>query len=176
MGLLEGSLTRGVGGREHVLWIGSRLGPDHVVAGVVEVGHGRPAQAGCREDGLIYCVFLQISSGSARHGRWMAVHRRARQVGVKREALVREVCRDEVQPRSTAAPHPTTPAAILVRENHPRWEILMWSIRRCSTIGNISVWPPVALQHPVRTLLMRIAVPQLCVLKKGKLPIISFSK
>ena len=78
MGLLEGSLTRGVGGREHVLWIGSRLGPDHVVAGVVEVGHGRPAQAGCGEDGLIYCVFLQISSGSARHGRWMAVHRRAR--------------------------------------------------------------------------------------------------
>ena len=78
MGLLEGSLTRGVGGREHVLWIGSRLGPDHVVAGVVEVRHGRPAQAGCGEDGLIYCVFLQISSGSAGHGRWMAVHRRAR--------------------------------------------------------------------------------------------------
>ena len=59
------------------------------------------------------------------------------QIGVKREALVREVCRDEVQPRS-AASHPTTPGAILgsstsptailVREHHPWWEVLGMSI------------------------------------------------
>ena len=49
------------------------------------------------------------------------------QIGVKREALVREVCRDEVQPRS-AASHPTTPSAILVREHHPWWEVLGMSI------------------------------------------------
>ena len=77
MRLLEGRLTRRIGRREHVLWIGSCLGPDHVVAGVVEVGHGRTAQAGCGEDGLIYCVFFQTSSGPTRHGRWVAVHRRA---------------------------------------------------------------------------------------------------
>ena len=79
VGLLKGRLTRGVGGCEHVLWIGSRLGPDHVVAGVVEVGHGRPAQAGRGEDGLVYCIFLQTSSGTpSRHGRRVAVHGRSR--------------------------------------------------------------------------------------------------
>merc|ERR1719295_989010 len=89
--LLKGRLTRGVGGCEHVLWIGSRLGPDHVVAGVVEVGHGCPAQAGRGEDGLVYCIFLQTSSGTpTRHGRRVAVHGRSRQVGVERH-LVREV-------------------------------------------------------------------------------------
>ena len=49
------------------------------------------------------------------------------QIGVKREALVREVCRDEVQPRS-AGSHPTSPSAILVREHHPWWEVLGMSI------------------------------------------------
>ena len=61
------------------------------------------------------------------------------QIGVKREALVREVCRDEVQPRSAGShSHPTTPgailgsstspSAILVREHHPWWEVLGMSI------------------------------------------------
>ena len=40
------------------------------------------------------------------------------QIGVKREALVREVCRDEVQPRS-AGSHPTTPGAILGSSTTP---------------------------------------------------------
>ena len=80
MGLLvKGGLARGVGGSEHVLWIGARLGPDHVVAGVVEVGHGGAAEAGRGEDGLVYCIFLQTSSGwPTRHGRRVAVHGRAR--------------------------------------------------------------------------------------------------
>ena len=72
--LLKGRLPRWVGGREHVLWIRTRLGPDHVVAGVVEVGHGRPVQAGRGEDGLVDCVFLQTASGPARHGGWVPVH------------------------------------------------------------------------------------------------------
>ena len=78
MGLLKGGLTRRVGGSEHVLWVGSCLGPDHVVAGVVEVGHGGPAEAGRGEDGLVYCIFLQTSSGPTRHGRRVAVHGGAR--------------------------------------------------------------------------------------------------
>ena len=41
--LLEGVLTRGEGGLEHVLRIRPRLGPDHVVARVVEVRHGGSA-------------------------------------------------------------------------------------------------------------------------------------
>ena len=41
--LLEGVLTRWEGGREHVLRIRPRLGPDHVVARVVEVRHGGSA-------------------------------------------------------------------------------------------------------------------------------------
>ena len=41
--LLEGVLTRGEGGCEHVLRIRPRLGPDHVVARVVEVRHGGSA-------------------------------------------------------------------------------------------------------------------------------------
>ena len=80
MGLLvKGGLAWGVGGSEHVLWIGARLGPDHVVAGVVEVGHGGAAEAGRGEDGLVYCIFLQTSSGwPTRHRRRVAVHGRAR--------------------------------------------------------------------------------------------------
>ena len=59
------------------------------------------------------------------------------QIGVKREALVREVCRDEVQPRSAGSHPTTTPGAILgsstspailVREHHPWWEVLGMSI------------------------------------------------
>ena len=78
MGLLEGSLTRGVGGREHVLWIGSRLGPDHVVAGVVEVGHRSPVQTRGGEDGLVYSIFLLASSRSTRHWRRVTIHWRTR--------------------------------------------------------------------------------------------------
>ena len=42
---------------------------------------------------------------------------------------MREVCWDEVQPRSSTSSHSSHAAtAILVRENHPRWEILGTSI------------------------------------------------
>ena len=78
MGLLKGCLTRGVGGGQHVLWIGPRLGPDHVVAGVVEVGHGSPVQTRGGEDGLVYSIFLLASSRSTRHWRRVAIHWRTR--------------------------------------------------------------------------------------------------
>ena len=78
MGLLKGGLTRRVGGSEHVLWVGSCLCPDHVVAGVVEVGHRSPVQTRGGEDGLVYSIFLLASSRSTRHWRRVAIHWRTR--------------------------------------------------------------------------------------------------
>ena len=76
--LLKGGLPRWVGGREHVLWVRTRLGPDHVVAGVVEVGHRSPVQTRGGEDGLVYSIFLLASSRSTRHWRRVTIHWRTR--------------------------------------------------------------------------------------------------
>ena len=43
-----------------------------------------------------------------------------------------------------------SPTQLKVWKKKKGFANLMWSIW-CSTIGNISVWPPVTLQHPVRT-------------------------
>ena len=86
--LFEWLLSHMVGRCDHVLRVGSSLGPYHVVTWIVEpvdwspiVGHRRSTQVCSREHCLIDVVFVQVPGGPPGGWRRVAVHRRARLEG-----------------------------------------------------------------------------------------------
>ena len=92
--LFEWLLPHMVGGCDHVLGVGSSLGPYHVITWVVEpvdwsttVAHRRSTQVCSGEHCLVDGVIVQVPGGPPGGWWWVAVHGRARlQGGLKTQS------------------------------------------------------------------------------------------